>query len=123
MVKGHEVDNRLMHVRMAGTIGEGASTEFKTYTQIYERLPTIESVLADPRGWSVPSEASERYALTTMFSHHITPDNIDKLMVAIERLPTEFQVVTMKDIYQRVPELKKHELIQNWIAKNASKMF
>jgi hypothetical protein len=123
MVKGREVDNRLTHVRMAGTIGEGPSTEFKTYTQIYERLPTIESVKADPRGWTVPSEASERYALTTMFSHNINADNIDTLIIAIERLPIEFQVVTMKDIYQVAPELKNHDIIKSWIAKNASKMF
>lgn len=123
MVKGKEVNNRMMHVRMAGTVGEGAATEFKTYTQIYERLPTIESVKADPRGWTVPSEASERYALTTMFSHNVNVDNIETMMIAIERLPMEFQVVTMKDIYQRIPELKKHEQIQNWISKNASKMF
>lgn len=125
MIKGKDtVDNRITHVRMAGTVGEGPSTEFKTYTQIYEKLPTIESVLADPaHGWIVPNEASERYALTTMFSHNINAENIDKLMVAIKRLPIEFQVVTMKDVYQINPDLKKHELVKQWIGDNAHKMF
>jgi hypothetical protein len=44
-------------------------------------------------------------------------------MVIIKKLPVEFQVVVLKDIYAIKPELKSHEVIQDWINKNANKLF
>jgi len=58
-----------------------------------------------------------------MLSHNSTPDTIDKIMAANNRLPTEMQVITLKDIYKRAPKLKEHPLIIEWITKNSSIMF
>lgn len=123
LINGVDAFGRLEHVMMAGTVGEGASTEFKSFVRIYESLPTIEQILNDPTGFIIPNEADKQYAITTMLSHNMHQDNINILMKAVKRLPIEFQVVTLKDIYKRVPELKSHELIQTWIAENAHKMF
>ena len=118
-----DIDN-LTKVRLAGTVGEGAAVELATYASIYKSLPTISQILADPQaGWRVPTEPSEQYAVTTMLSHNINEENIDKIMIAVGRLPTEMQVVTFKDIYKRAPELKSHDLIKEWISKNASVIF
>ena len=124
VISNKESIDKLTKIRLAGTVGEGAAAEFATYAAIYQNLPTIEQILTDPRsGWRVPTEPSEQYAVTTMLSHNIKETNIDKIMIAIERLPMEMQVVTFKDIYKRAPELKGHDLIKGWIAKNASVMF
>ena len=71
----------------------------------------------------MPTEPSEQYAVTTLLSHNINEANIDKLIVAIERLPMEMQVVTFKDIYKRAPELKGTPQILDWISRNAATMF
>jgi hypothetical protein len=124
VIRGKTEIDTLTKIRLAGTIGEGAAVEFSTYAAIYLSLPTIDQILADPRtGWKVPTEPSEQYAITTMLSHNINEMNIDKLMIAINRLPTEMQVVTFKDIYKRAPQLKKHALIVEWISENASVIF
>lgn len=114
----------LTKVRLAGTIGEGAAVELATFASIYKSLPTFEEILDDPaRGWNVPKESSEQFAITTMLSHNINEDNIDKIIIAIDRLPMEMRVVTFKDIYKRAPNLKRHQLIIDWIAANASTLF
>jgi hypothetical protein len=111
-------------IRLAGTVGAGAASELAVYSDIYKSLPTIEEILKDPRsGWKVPTEPSEQYAVTTMLSHNTTVESIDKIIIAIERLPIDFQVITFKDIYKRTPELQKHPSIVNWISRNASIMF
>ena len=116
--------NHITKIRLAGTVGEGAAVELATYAQIYLSLPSIDDILANPKsGWKVPTEPSEQYAVTTMLAHNIDKENISKIMKAIDRLPMEMQVVTFKDIYKRVPELKGHALIKEWIGKNASAMF
>ena len=116
--------NHITKTRLAGTIGEGAAVELATYSEIYQNLPTIEQILTNPKsGWRVPKEPSEQYAVTTMLAHNSTPDNIGKLIIAINRLPTDFQVITFKDIYKRVPVLKGHPVIQDWITTHSSEIF
>mgnify|MGYP003956288841 FL=1 len=108
--------DHITKTRLAGTIGEGAAVELATYSEIYQNLPTIEQILTNPKsGWKVPKEPSEQYAVTTMLAHNSTPDNINKLIIAIKRLPTDFQVITFKDIYKRTPVLKGHPVITDWI--------
>ena len=110
--------------RLAGTIGEGAAVELATYSEIYQNLPTIEQILSNPKsGWKVPKEPSEQYAVTTMLAHNCTNDNIEKIVIAINRLPVDFQVITFKDIYKRSPQLKGHSVIKQWVAKNSSIIF
>ena len=110
--------------RLAGTLGEGTAVEFSTFTKIYQNLPTIEQILENPvNGWRVPSESSEKYAITTLISHNMKESTIEPLMKAVARLPLEFQSVTIKDVYRKSPELKRHPLIKEWVATNAADMF
>jgi len=124
VITGKDIINHITKTRLAGTIGEGAAVELATYSEIYQNLPTIEQILANPKsGWKVPKEPSEQYAVTTMLSHNTTENTIDKIIIAINRLPVDFQVITFKDIYKRTPELKGHPVIKEWIAKNSSIIF
>jgi len=124
VISGKDKIDHITKTRLAGTIGEGAAVELATYSEIYQNLPTIEEILENPKsGWKVPREPSEQYAVTTMLAHNTTIDNIYKIVTAIERLPIEFQGITLKDIYKRTPELKGHAAIVQWISTNASVMF
>jgi MoxR-like ATPase len=124
VIKTEEKIDRLTTIRLAGTVGEGAAVELTTYSEIYQNLPTIEQILSNPKsGWKVPKEPSEQYAITTMLAHNCTEKTIDKIIVAINRLPVDFQVITFKDIYKRSPKLKGHPLIKTWIAENSSVIF
>ena len=124
VITGKNEISHITKIRLAGTVGEGAAVELATYCEIYQNLPTIEQILSNPKsGWRVPKEPSEQYAVTTMLSHNTTPTTIDKIIIAINRLPVDFQVITFKDIYKRTPELKGHPVIKEWITKNAHVIF
>ena len=124
VIMGEEVIDHINKIRLAGTVGEGAAVELATYAEIYQNLPTIEQILANPKsGWKVPKEPSEQYAVTTMLSHNTTLESINQIIIAINRLPVDFQVITFKDIYKRTPELKNHPVIADWIAKHAHIIF
>lgn len=118
------LDGHVAKARVAANIGEGAQAEFTGYCNIYQSLPKLEDILKDPKkGWKVPSEPSEQYAITTLLAHNVTKDNVDNMVTAIERLPIEFQVITFRDIYKKTPHLKEHPRILKWISENASEMF
>ena len=124
IISNKDTINQLTRIRLAGTVGEGAAIEFSVYCDIYKNLPTIEQIKSDPRaGWKVPTEPSEQYAVTTMLAHNTDPTNVDSMMQAIERLPVEMQIITLKDIYKRTPALKQHQAIKSWVSSNASTIF
>ena len=124
MVSSKPIIDSLTKIRLAGTVGEGAAVEFSTFTQIYQNLPKIEDIKKDPSsGWRVPTEPSEKYAVTTMLAHNIDEDNIEHMIKAVNRLPMDFRVITFRDIYKRSPNLRKHPVILDWISNNSSVLF
>jgi len=124
VISGETSIDHINKIRLAGTVGEGAAVELATFAEIYQSLPTIEQILKDPKtGWKVPKEPSEKYAVTTLLAHNCNIDTIDKIIIANKKLSTEFQVITLRDIYKRSPELKDHPVIKEWKAEYASELF
>jgi hypothetical protein len=108
---------------MAGTVGRGAAVEFNTYSSIYQDLPDIDDLIANPNSFNVPREPSHQYAMTTLLSHNMKGDAVDPLMTVLEQLPLEFQTVALRDIHAMYPDLRSHPRIINWVSKNADKLF
>ncbi len=115
--------NSIDHAVLVGTVGEGPATEFKGFCAVYKDLPTIEEMLESPGTVNIPNEPGHQYAMTTLISHNANINTIKALMQITRKLPIEFQVVVLKDIYVLAPELKKNEEVQEWINKNADKLF
>ncbi|MEA2037079.1 MAG: ATP-binding protein [Nanoarchaeota archaeon] len=113
----------LTQIRIAGTIGEGAAVEFTGYCKIFRNLPTIEEILHTPTLWRIPIEPSEVYAITTMLASNTTPQNISTIFKSIDRLPIEFQLITLKDIHKKNPALAEYPEIKVWQINNASKVY
>ena len=49
-------------------------------------------------------------------------DNIDALIKVTGKLPPEMQLLTLKDVYSKTPDLKGHPLIIKWVTDNAHLM-
>ena len=111
------------HAVLVGTVGEGPATEFRAFCDVYRDLPTIDDMLENPTLVNIPKEPGHQYAMTTLISHHANEDTIEALMIVAKKLPIEFQVVVLKDIYAIAPELKKNQIIQDWVSQNADKLF
>lgn len=115
--------NQVDHAVLVGTVGEGPATEFRAFCNVYKDLPDIETMINTPEVISIPNEPGHQYAMTTLISHNASVDTITSLMLIIKKLPIEFQVVVLKDIYANNPALKEHSVIQSWIATNADRLF
>ena len=106
-----------------GTVGEGAGIEFNAYSKVCADLPTIEQMENNPHDIVIPDEPSHQYAYATLLGSSMKKPNCDKLMIIVEKLPLEFQVVTLKDVYARKDDTREHQLIQDWKNRNAKKFF
>lgn len=108
---------------LAGTISEGAARQFTGFCEIFQDLPTIAQIVANPTGINVPTEPSTCYALSGSIGVHANKSNIDALMKFIWRLPLEFQIVTMKDFIKREPTMLAVPAVKDWTVKNAKDLF
>jgi hypothetical protein len=71
----------------------------------------------------VPREPSILFALTGSLAQNATQDNFSQLMKFINRLPVEFQVVTMKETIRRNKPMLTHPAVQKWISDSAASLF
>lgn len=110
-------DNRV--ALLGGTISEGVAREFMVFCKIFKSLPTIAQIVANPNGIAIPEEPATLYALTGAIANHAEEKTIEKLMAFINRLPSEFQIITIKGILKRKRELVHTPIFQNWISVNA----
>ena len=124
IIKSSDTFDYVDYALMSGTVGQGPATEFKAYCDIYTSLPTIEEMLSNPSGIKLPgsTEPDKQYAVTTLISHNMNANNIGALLQVTKKLPPEMQLLTLKDVYSRTPELKGHELIIKWVKDNAHLM-
>lgn len=86
---------------LKGTVGEGAAGEFIAFCRVWRDLPNIDALLMNPAKTPVPTEPSVLYALSTSLADRATRDNFDRMMQFVNRMPTEFQVVTVRDAARR----------------------
>lgn len=105
---------------LAGTLSEGVAREFTTFCKIYADLPKVAQIVNNPDAVKVPQEPSILFALTGSLAHNATAENMDQLMKFINRLPVEFQVVTMRETIQRNKTMMSHPAVRTWIANSAT---
>jgi hypothetical protein len=108
---------------LAGTLSEGVAREFTTFCKIYADLPKIAQIIATPESIKVPQEPSILFALTGSLAHNATTANFEQMMKFINRLPVEFQVVTMRETIRRTKTMMAHASVQKWVADSAANLF
>lgn len=114
------MDNKQIFTPMlSGILSEGVAREFITYCRIYDSLPKPGEIEKNPDTVPVPTEPSVLYAISGSLANTATMDNFTKLMQFIKRMPEEFQVITLREVYRRKKEMLSHPAVQTW-AKNAS---
>ena len=90
---------------IVGTVGKGIGVKFFGYTKVYEFMPTLDTMLNNPDSVVIPDEPDRRYALSGMISNHIKEDNLPALLSIVDRLPLEFQVITIQQALPKQPML------------------
>jgi hypothetical protein len=85
---------------IAGAIGLGPATEFRTWTKIWTQIPSIDLII-DGKEKSYPTNPSILYALSAALTYRAAKMDNDQLtnaMKYISGMPAEFSVLTIKDM-------------------------
>lgn len=104
----------------AGTVGEAAAGELMAYLKHYRNLPDLDALIMNPEKTPVPTEAAVRYALATGLAAKAKAHTIEACLTYMNRLPTEFQVLFVKDASARDRKLTSTKPYITWATKNAN---
>jgi hypothetical protein len=99
---------------LAGTVGIAAAVEFIAYTEIYTNLPTYNEILQDPMNARLDIDPSMLFAVSHMITAYLTKKDLHKGMLYIDRLPAEFQTITLQNLMEKDPSMKDEKVIQKW---------
>lgn len=114
------VSQNVEHSIYAGCVGIGAATEFLSYLKYHRSIPTIESILADPKKAPVPkNEPAALWAISAALSERIDKKNIKNALEYLARIPNEFAVFCIRDVMRRDPSLTQTSSFIQWASDNA----
>lgn len=108
---------------LAGTLSEGVAREFLSFCKIHTQIPQIPQIVANPKGAKIPEEPSMLYALTGSIGNNTNDTNIIPILEYVDRMPAEFQVVTLREVVRRNKALMGHPVMQQWITKSSNFLF
>ena len=113
---------------LAGCVGQGVASEVEAFLQVWEDLPDVKKVLADPTGLPIPKELSVIYAAVGMLADSVADSkngDMTGLTTYAVRLPKEFSTLYMKCALANLQADKKRkaqflglDVVEEWIRKN-----
>lgn len=124
LIKGKPVtrDNDLALI--AGCVSQGVATEFISFVKLFEDTPKISDIIANPMTAKCPEDnPSLLYATGGSLAQHATKENLPAFIQYIERMPTEFMVVTLRQILGRHEDLANETCLDDWISKYSSELW
>jgi hypothetical protein len=119
----HEAPNTANIALFAGAVGEGLAREFRAFCDLQDRFPKFDNIVSNPSTTAVPSEPSVLYALCGALAANTTEANADAVMTYLRRMPAEFQVVSVRSMYQRNKRLLGNTHVNEWMRETGSVFF
>lgn len=111
-------DRSVEHELFAGAVGTGAATEFSAFLRMFRELPNIDAILLNPRAEPVPENAAAQYAVASALARCASDANFDRICVYLDRMPTEFRVLCVRDASLRQPAIRNTHSYTKWAIEN-----
>lgn len=106
------------HEVIAGAVGAGPATEFSGFLRMFRELPNIDAILLNPLQEPVPDNAAAQYAVASALARCASDANFDRICLYLNRLPTEFQVLCVRDATLREPAIRYTAGYVKWAVSN-----
>jgi hypothetical protein len=117
------VPKALLHRVIAGCVGDGPAAEFVAFLELYQSLPDVDSVLANPATATVPREPSVLCALVGALIERVRADRSKAagFVSYATRLPEEFGMLALRDALAVDRTLVTHPAVGKWVSAARSK--
>ncbi len=101
---------------IAGQVGRAGTADCTGVLKLYESVPDIYGLIANPNSAYIPNDPAILYAVCAAIASRVNDKNIGNVVKYLERLPQqEFSAFVIKDAINRNKELKQSQVIRDWI--------
>ena len=100
---------------LAGTIGTEVALQFIQYSKVYEGLPTIASIVADPATALLPTDTPSKWAILSLLLENANEENIGMFAMYSERFGMDLRVYFLRCIAKQHPTLMRHPKLSQTI--------
>lgn len=119
----HLKGGRLGMIEMAGDVGLGRAGEISGFFNKVDKLPSLTSIIKDPKNAKLPTEVDLQFAMIAMLLQAMNVDNFPSLAEFVQRMDVSIQVLFLKLANARKVDGKPtgiKTLVQykNWIARD-----
>lgn len=83
---------------IAGLVGDYVASEFISYVNLYQDLPTFADVLKNPTEIKISDDLGTRWALLSMVASKTTQETAKQLQEFFRRFPKDLQIVALRQI-------------------------
>lgn len=91
----------------SGHVTAGKATEFVQFTQVYNKMVTIEQVMKDPRGCKLPEDSNLCWATVTYLANKTTEDNFPEVLEYIQRFKTmTHRIIFFRTAGRALPDIQ-----------------
>lgn len=99
----------VQHAAIAGAVGAGAAVEFAAFLQLFQQLPNIDAILANPEKAPIPTVPAILYAIVTSLALRADKATFKNIGRYAERLTDaehgEFATLLVLDCVRKDPSL------------------
>ena len=107
----------------AGAVGVPAASSYITHAEIAGQVPDADSILGDPSGATVPTEAPLLWAVSAVLSAAMrgvkAEETIAALLTYLDRLPGEYAALTVIDAMRAGCPITKTRSGLAWTGRNS----
>jgi hypothetical protein len=105
MIKGIPTEE-LFLPDIAGCVGDGAATEFHTFTSEYGNLPKYSEIIQDPVRTHVPNQSSAKFALLSVLLNGDIENDVKPIITYLNKYEEEFQLIYIRSVIKKYPGMK-----------------
>jgi hypothetical protein len=103
-----------------GAVGHEAAVAFETFMRVWETMPSLDKIFADPDSVEVPGELNVRYCVTMGLSARMDKKNFNNAYAFLKRMPKDMQTLAVKFAYQRDRTISQATQFSAWATENQS---
>ena len=90
-------------------VGKTVGTELESFCEMFQNIPDMRDVLANPTTALVPTEPSQRYAVASALGRLADRSNFANAITYAKRLNREIEVMAVLDATDARAQVEKHE--------------
>ena len=110
------LDPVCLNEAIAGQVGRGATADFLGFMKMYDSVPDMDDLIANPDAADVPSDPAVLYAICAALSVRASKSNVGNVIRYLSRIPQkEFAAFALKDAVNRDGSIKQVEAFRKWV--------